>query len=108
MEPASASPRLTIAIDFDGTFIADPVLWRMFIEQAHGRGHRCVCVTGRSDEGELTGEVRRAINGLVPVVFAGPNWKRDAARAAGFEVNVWIDDNPEYVACQALISDPAK
>jgi hypothetical protein len=33
-------------------------------------------------------------------VYAGTVWKRQAARAAGYLINVWIDDLPEYVDIQ--------
>lgn len=96
--------QLTIAIDFDGTFAANPALWRNFITDAQNIwGYQIVCVTGRSDEGEWGKEVKEAIDGLIPIVFAGHRWKREAAQAAGYEVNIWIDDNPEYIAPQNLI-----
>jgi hypothetical protein len=40
----------------------------------------------------------------IPVVFAGVNWKKVASLNAGFKVDIWIDDNPEYVAYQNLLS----
>jgi hypothetical protein len=33
----------------------------------------------------------------MPIVYAGATWKRQAARAAGYQVHVWIEDLPEYV-----------
>jgi hypothetical protein len=91
---------MIIGIDYDGTFSADPGLWRGFVKQAVARGHKCLCVTGRSDVGDLGDEVRRALGSLMPVLFAGLAWKRDTASAAGYDVDVWIDDNPEYVGEQ--------
>jgi hypothetical protein len=52
--------------------------------------------------------VLNSIGRLVPVVFAGRDWKRDAAERRGYKVNVWIDDVPEMVAKQILIGDPYK
>ena len=89
---------MTIGIDYDGTFSEDPDLWRTFVGHAVARGHKCVCVTGRGDEEKMSAEVRHAVGSLMPIVFAGTAWKRDAAINSGFDVNVWIDDNPEYVA----------
>ena len=40
----------------------------------------------------------------MPIVFAADGWKRSAAEAAGYKVDVWIDDHPEYIDAQ----DPAK
>lgn len=34
------------------------------------------------------------------MIFAASGWKREAARRAGFSVDVWVDDQPEYIAEQ--------
>ncbi|HVI42717.1 MAG TPA: hypothetical protein VM577_19085 [Anaerovoracaceae bacterium] len=91
---------MIIGIDYDGTFSADPEGWSQVIQLMQSRGHKVVCVTGRSDEGEWGEQVKKGINGLIPIVFAGSEWKREAAKAKGWDVNVWIDDNPEYIALQ--------
>lgn len=54
-------------------------------------------VTGRADEGPWGAEVRRAVGGLMPIVFAAGRWKASAAKAAGYKVDVWIDDSPEGI-----------
>lgn len=109
MTTETAHRPLTIAIDFDGTFSADPPLWAVFTFYAVARGHRVVLVTGRSDHvmysdpGRHWGnEVRgllaeHAVDDLLPVVFAGGRPKRVAALAAGYTVDIWIDDQPESV-----------
>ena len=94
-----------IAIDYDGTYTVDPDLWRAFIERAQARGHVVVMVTGRSNEGQFGAEVRRAVNGLVPIVFAAQMWKRHAAQLAGFDVSIWIEDHPEAVAPPSPLLD---
>lgn len=91
---------MIIAIDYDNTLTADPEGWTQFIKMMQARGHEVVCVTGRSDIGEWGEEVRREIGGLVKIVFSGNQWKRAAAEKAGWKVNVWIDDMPEYIAKQ--------
>ncbi len=91
---------MRFAIDFDGTFAADPELFRTLIAAIHARGHDCVLVTGRSDTPPWGDEVRALVGALLPVVFAGGDWKRNAARRAGLAIDVWIDDHPEYVAPQ--------
>jgi hypothetical protein len=96
-----------IGIDYDGTFSRDPELWKGFARAAHLRGHACVLVTGRSDD-QITpagtsrwGDVvRTAVGDLMPIVFAGLTWKREAAKSAGYTVDIWIDDNPEYIGPQ--------
>lgn len=95
---------ITIAIDFDNTWTANPALWRNFIADAQQIwGYTVVCVTGRSDEGKWGSEVREAIDGLIPIVFAGHQWKRTAALNAGYKVDIWIDDTPEYIAEQQIL-----
>jgi len=90
-------------IDYDGTFARDPEFWEAFVPMAKIFGHECVLVTGRSDSREFGDQVTRAVGALMPIVFAGSNWKREAALKKGWRVDVWIDDNPEYVAEQSPI-----
>jgi len=84
-------------IDYDGIFSADPEAFREMVRNLQARGHTCVLVTGRSDEGGWGDVVRRDIGDLMPIVFAANRWKRDAAAARGFPVHVWIDDSPEGI-----------
>ncbi len=88
---------LTFAIDFDDTFSADPKLWREFVKIATGRryGHICILVTNRPED--MGNDVRAEVGNLMPIVFAGVWSKRSAAWRAGYFVNIWIDDSPEYV-----------
>lgn len=95
---------MIFGIDFDGTFAADPDLFRGFVAALRARGHEAVLVTGRSDEPPWGDQVRALVGDLLPIVFAADHWKRDAAERAGFKVDVWLDDHPEYVAAQ----DPRK
>lgn len=94
---------MIIAIDYDNTYSADPEGWTQVIKLMEGRGHQFVCVTGRSNQGEFGQQVIRAINGLIPIVFAGEFWKKEAAAKNGWKVDVWIDDNPEYIAKQQIL-----
>lgn len=94
---------MIFGIDFDGTFSRDPALFRGFVALLRAAGHDAVLVTGRSDSGQWGAEVRRAVGDLMPIVFAGADWKRTAAEQAGHKVDVWIDDNPEYIAEQNVL-----
>ncbi|KKM71261.1 hypothetical protein LCGC14_1432440 [marine sediment metagenome] len=93
---------LTIAIDFDDTFSADPDLWREFVGVATGRryGHKCILVTNRPEA--MGNDVRAEVGDLMPIVFAGRLSKKEAAARAGYSVDIWIDDNPEYVDVQGI------
>lgn len=88
---------MVFGIDYDGTFSADPDAFREMVKALRARGHTCVLVTGRSDEGGWGIAVKQAVGDLMPIVFAANKWKAKAAEARGFKVDVWIDDNPEGI-----------
>lgn len=88
---------MIFALDFDGTFDRDPELFRVMIVLIQSRGHQVVCVTSRI--AGINDEVEKTV-GEIPIVYADTTWKRQAARVAGYSVNVWIDDLPEYVDAQ--------
>lgn len=92
--------RLTISVDYDRTFSAAPGLWRSFIQDATARGHRIVCVSRREPTDANREELRAAFADLelAELVLCGANeQKRSAARTAGIEVDVWVDDYPEGI-----------
>lgn len=91
---------MIIAIDYHGTFSRDIVGFRAFVKSFQARGHVCVLVTGIEDGDRYAAEVRRDVGDLMPIVFAAGAWKKQAAKAAGFDVDIWVDDNPEYIAEQ--------
>lgn len=99
---------MVFGIDFDGTFNADPQLFALLVKTMRARGHSAVIVTGRSDEGRYGTEVRETLEHACatvgeeppPVVFAGAKWKVDAAKEAGYAVDVWMDDHPQFVGRQ--------
>ncbi len=89
---------MLFGIDYDGTFAAAPNVFREFVKILRAAGHDAICVTGRLDSGIMGDVVRSSINGLMPIVFAGSRWKVDAAMDAGYSVDVWIDDNPQFIS----------
>lgn len=89
---------MIVAFDFDGTWTRDPVAWRNVVALFKARGHTCILVTGRSDEDAFGAEVKREIGRTMPVVFSGGGWKKEAAARAGYEVDIWVDDQPEGIA----------
>jgi hypothetical protein len=88
--------RLTISLDYDRTYTADPTLWRAFIDSAHAAGHRVVMITRRPDTAADRDEIEsHTVNaGLDRIIYAGDQQKADAAKAAGLAVDIWIDDYP--------------
>mgnify|MGYP003342529608 FL=1 len=87
---------LTISLDFDKTWTADPQLWRDFVGLARKAGHRVVLITRRPDTetDRATVEKATASSGIDRLIFAGQTQKADAARKAGVSVDVWVDDYP--------------
>lgn len=92
---------LVIGIDFDGTISAAPELFRLFITSAVSHGHTVVVVTSRRGGERDLAHMRSVMPDLPAVVFAAGDWKRWAAVRAGYRVDVWIDDLPEYIGPQA-------
>lgn len=94
---------MIISVDYDQTYSSDPEAFNLIIKLFQNWGHTVICTTGRGGLSPSDDEVRNSIGKLVPVVFAGKEWKRDAALAAGYSVDIWIDDMPEMVARQVLL-----
>lgn len=95
-----ASRAMTISIDFDRTFAADPALWGEFARKAVADGNRVVMVSRRpeADRQEVTqtlGDYAESFSDVLLV--GGDTLKDDAAKAAGIEVDVWVDDSPQTV-----------
>lgn len=86
---------MDIGVDFDGTFAADPETFREVVRTFQRAGHKPVLVTGRPSS--MGDEVRRLVGDLMPIVFADGMPKREAAKRRGFNVQVWIDDNPASI-----------
>lgn len=94
---------MIVAIDYDNTYTAAPELWNQVIKLFQEAGHTVICVTGRSDNSSMAPVVQDSIGKLVPVVFAGEQWKQEAAKKRGYKVDIWIDDMPITIAPQILI-----
>lgn len=93
---------LTISIDFDRTFAADPALIGEFAEKAKADGNTVVMITRRED----TPEDRKVIEDTLgkyaeafdSVILAGPEMQKEsAAKQAGIKVDIWIDDSPQTI-----------
>lgn len=88
---------LTIGIDFDDTFTADPKLWSTFVESAKGAGHRCIMVTARRDTEENSDAINAVLDHWqcqMPIVFSSLGSKLFAVEKLGIKVDIWIDDDP--------------
>jgi len=92
---------MTISIDYDKTWTADPDLWRKFYYDAKERGHRVVIATNRK---EWSDDMKRgAIPDDCSIYFCGCSLKADYMRRMGVQVDIWIDDMPGTVQSGMVI-----
>lgn len=81
---------MLIALDYDGTYTADPVLWGAFLAQAAQRGHEVVIATMRHESEPI------AVDG-VRVIYTGRQAKRPFLQTMGLNPSIWIDDMPDFI-----------
>lgn len=79
---------MRIALDYDGTYTADPCLWDSFIERCRDR-HDVWIVTMRYPY--------EAINMNIPVIYTSRKPKIAYCEGNGIYFDVWIDDQPEFL-----------
>lgn len=95
---------LTIALDYDGTVTADPDLWIDFLKRASARNHRVAIVTMRSPDEPVD-------NPLVAlawrVIYTSRQAKQAFVHSRGIRVDIWIDDQPNYIFEDAAVLGPA-
>ena len=88
---------MIVALDYDDTYTRDVLAWNKVVAVLLAAGHRVICVTWRSN----TDENRKLVR--IPGIrwnehfFTSHRAKKPFMEAAGIEVDVWIDDNPEAV-----------
>lgn len=94
---------LTIAFDIDGTWTLSPGLFFEVAYTFKAGGWQVIVVTGR----EQPHEKLRSLGLLgLPVLVSGPLLKEEAAKKAGYNVNVWVDDMPGMIQnCRILGGD---
>lgn len=84
---------MTIAIDYDGTWTADPALWTDFAGKAAQRGHRVVIATARHHHSDDM----RTLPNWMEVFYTKGKLKEEVLRKAGVPVHIWIDDMPGMI-----------
>jgi hypothetical protein len=88
---------MLIALDFDGTYTADPPFWDDFIDWVHECGHHVYIVTARDrDLDRLKLEPHFDYLG-VNIIYCDGQPKKEITEAKGLRFNVWIDDNPASI-----------
>lgn len=85
---------MNIGLDWDGTVTLDPEFWSAFVELAHQYGHVVCVVTFRTqiEENFLLG-----VKLGCPVICTNNESKQVCALRVGFNVDVWIDDEPQNI-----------
>lgn len=94
---------MIVALDYDGTYTADPSLWDAFIRAARARMHEVHLVTMRheSEPVRLGEQVDR-------VHYTDRKAKRPYMQALGLSVQIWIDDMPDFILGSAAPRDLAE
>ena len=89
---------MIIALDYDGTYTRDPILWDQFIQNAQASGHEVVLATMRYENGIEDIEVKRIFEPLdVQMIFTGRQAKHNFLAQMGVFPKIWIDDNPAWI-----------
>ena len=110
-EPVIAAPAgrslpelraMTVSIDFDRTFAADPALWGEFARKAVADGNTVVMISRRPDTPDDRQTVTDTLGDYADafsqvLLVGGDTLKADAADAAGVSVDVWVDDSPQTI-----------
>lgn len=95
---------MLIALDYDGTYTADPVLWLAFIASARALGHQVWVVTMRS-EFELEDVNRQLLGKVDRIVATSRKAKLPFLAARGVSPQIWIDDMPHFIVQSAAGAD---
>ena len=91
---------MKIALDFDDTYTADPMLWTAFITKCKTRGHTVTFVTYRPDNGDNTDIEHEADCLHIDIVYTSGKQKQHCHNA-----DVWIDDSPETIVNYDMLCD---
>lgn len=89
------------ALDYDDTYTRDPDLWLDWVNRALEKGHTVKVVTMRYQYEGVTMDSR--LLELVEVIFTERKAKRIFAKLKGYNVDVWIDDRPDFIVGDALL-----
>lgn len=80
---------MLIALDYDGTYTADPEMWELVIKLLQLRGHEVVAVTGRLESEPIYCSCMK--------YYTSYKAKRDWCKRNGLHVDIWIDDSPDHI-----------
>lgn len=95
---------MKIALDYDGTYTADPEMWDQFIDLAKKSGHSVAIVSMRY---QIPTELISNDLAILAddVIYTGRKAKKDYVQSKGKHFDIWIDDNPEFILQDAWTGD---
>jgi hypothetical protein len=82
---------LHIALDYDGTYSADPAMWNKFIKIAQAHGHKVTCVTMRK------ATLSERLDMEIDVIYTNRKGKVGHCEREGVKIDIWIDDSPHWL-----------
>lgn len=88
-----------IALDYDDTYTADPVLFGSFIKAAQAAGHLVVMVTARNKDSHPISDGPEGVE----IFYTAGKMKAKYMQEAGIMPSIWIDDMPELIGSTRLI-----
>ena len=97
---------MTIALDYDGTYTLDPKMWDVFIVMASMFGHTIKIVTMRGDAETGRGECIDIVfaecsSGIDEIIYTNRKAKKPYCEEHEIHIDIWIDDQPEFLLCDA-------
>lgn len=90
---------MIIALDYDGTYTKDQILWDNFIRICKDRKHTVYCVTMRYPDENL--EIENTIGKSCKIIYTSRKAKIKFLESIGIFPDVWIDDQPYFILADA-------
>lgn len=89
---------MKFALDYDKTYTAHPAFFDALLLLIRNFGHEVVILTMRTPE-----EAVPPIN--VPVFYTSRRAKKDWAAENAMQIDIWIDDSPQFILYDAFNPD---
>lgn len=87
---------MIIALDWDGTANQDPFAFAAVVSVLRASGHKVFICTMRYPYETLPQHLLASF-GAMEIVYTSRKAKKPFCRAHGIAVDVWIDDQPEFL-----------
>lgn len=87
---------MNIGLDYDGTFTEDPEYWNNMIQYGNLHGHTYYLVTSRPED-EYEDIYKSVMIPIDNIHFTSGVAKIPYMESQGIEIDVWIDNEPEYI-----------